>query len=557
MGEVFLAEQVRDASYRKQVCIKRMHPHLAHDRDFVALFEQEARLGALLRHTNIVPVIDFGADRGAPFIVMEYVRGADLKTILKKRPKLPLDVVWVILHDIAEAFVHAHSAQKERPAIIHRDFSPGNLIVTPEGACLLTDFGIAKPLVRDYTKTDSIKGKLRYFAPETLVHQVYDVRTDLFAVGVTIYRAVTGIHPFDGDADFLTLQRIVAGEREPVKALRPDCPDDLVGIIDKLLMTDPAQRFQSVLELSDALRPVAARTRRELGALAREAAGIEAVPAAAVPEPELAPSGTWPAKRALRAGTSAGGQQAISPLAETDPAPTRPERPIASRLPQSQAVSVQVTSREAHPPTRPLSSSAHRSSPSANLARPALALSALGTLVILGIVVGAATYVLNGKWTSRGGPPADGPSSVVMASAPAEEDAGAAPLDAAPPTADAGSSHTDVNDALVVDDPPSGSADASASGGEGSVREAPEPMVQVDSGSAEAFDAPTRHGSLRVTVYPWGDVFVNGRRQGRSPVEVRLPAGMHSIAVGRSRVEQRRRVRIRAGRRATEHFDLE
>ena len=154
---------------------------------------------------------------------------------------------------------------------MHRDVSPSNLLIRPDGTAILSDFGVSKPLSGPAaeTHTQAIKGKVHYFAPETLTRKVNDARTDLFSIGVTLFEAVTGEVPFGGDTIFVIYEQIVNGRRKPVTELRADCPKELVAIIDRLLETEADARFQNAVELLRALPPLPAAARLELGELVR------------------------------------------------------------------------------------------------------------------------------------------------------------------------------------------------------------------------------------------------------------------------------------------------
>ncbi len=284
MAETFVAEREGPGGFVQRVCLKRILPAFANDAEFVRLFLQEARLAARLRHNNIVGVLDFGREESGYFLALELIEGADLRKLLRTHPehRLPIPVAVLIAGDVALALEYAHALGGE--GIVHRDISPSNILLSQAGEVKLGDFGIAKAMQgAGATATNSLKGKIPYMAPEQMRMTDIDGRSDLFALGVVLYEMLTGRRPFDGSTDVQTMTRIMQGEREPIRRLRPDVPPPLVRIVDRLLHPDRDRRYRDAGDLLDALSPLlpSAATRRQLARMVSEAAEA---PDAAPPE---------------------------------------------------------------------------------------------------------------------------------------------------------------------------------------------------------------------------------------------------------------------------------
>jgi len=253
MAETYLGRRVGPGGFDQQVCIKRVLPLFADDEEFVRLFLDEARLTAGLAHVNVVQVVDFGTEEEAPFLVLELVRGVDLRRLLRTArahdERLAPGVVAYLAHELGAALEHAHGE-----AIVHRDISPSNVLVSVAGEVKLTDFGIAKALAQPkYTQTQVVKGKVPYMAPEYAREGRFETRSDLYALGVTLYEAATGRRPYKGRTEVETLEQALAGDHPPLRAIAPDVGPELEALIHRLIRPDPAERFESAAALLEAL----------------------------------------------------------------------------------------------------------------------------------------------------------------------------------------------------------------------------------------------------------------------------------------------------------------
>ncbi|MBE2250365.1 MAG: protein kinase [Myxococcus sp.] len=262
MGEVFLAKQRGG----ELVTLKRILPHLTENPRFLRLFLDETRIASRLVHPNIARITEFNEVDGTWFVAMEYVPGKDLRELLKRardvEHPIPVQVVAKMALQIAAALEHAHAAtdaQGRSLRIVHRDVSPHNILVTPDGTVKLIDFGVAKAANKSmHTATGILKGKFPYMAPEQASAKAVDGRTDVFALGIVMWEALTGSYLFRGKTDAMTVKAVRACEVPLVTERRLDCPPALERIVMKALRKGPSERYQSARELHDALAVVCA-----------------------------------------------------------------------------------------------------------------------------------------------------------------------------------------------------------------------------------------------------------------------------------------------------------
>ena len=261
MAELFLARQVGLDGFEKVVAIKRILAHLAHDQEFVQMFQDEARIVAKLHHPNIVQIYDLGKSDDTYFIAMEYIAGRNLSSVAKKaRAKgvaLPPTHIAQCISQACEGLYYAHTRHdiNGKPLqIVHRDVSPQNIIVSFSGAVKLVDFGIAKAATKiAHTRAGVLKGKYAYMSPEQIRGQATDCRSDLFAVGIVLYELLCGQRPFEKENSIQTLKSIVQDEAVSCQQLNPAIPDPLAQIIERCLSKTPDERFQTAQEIQLAL----------------------------------------------------------------------------------------------------------------------------------------------------------------------------------------------------------------------------------------------------------------------------------------------------------------
>jgi serine/threonine-protein kinase len=261
MAEVFRAESEGLQGFRKQVAIKRVLPHLSEKKKFIAMFLDEARVTAQLTHSNCVQVFDIGVGDNAYFIVMEYVDGANLKSIaesLKKQGKdFPVAAAAFIAQEICKGLSYAHELtdQNGMPLnMVHRDMSPPNVLVTKYGEVKIVDFGLAKASSQlEKSEPGIIKGKFSYLSPEAAMGQEVDSRTDIFAVGIILWELLAGQRLFLGDTDFQTVKKVQQAQVPPISQVNRRVPPELERIVNKSLAKDLTQRYGTARELGQDL----------------------------------------------------------------------------------------------------------------------------------------------------------------------------------------------------------------------------------------------------------------------------------------------------------------
>ncbi len=268
MAEVFLARDKSPSGIEKLVVLKRVLPQHNRNPEFLNMFRDEARIGAMLQHPNLVQMFEMGSHEGVPFISMEYLNGEDVRglyKVLRERGQpLRLDVALLILSQVCAGLQYAHErvGLDGKPLnIVHRDISPQNVFVTYEGGVKVVDFGIARSENRlNQTQHAMMKGKIAYMAPEQVMSEPLDRRTDVYAVGVMLYEMTTGQRPFRRDNEVATMRAIVDDALTPPQKLVPGYPPELSAIVVKALARKREQRFQSAQELQVAIEGFA-RTR--------------------------------------------------------------------------------------------------------------------------------------------------------------------------------------------------------------------------------------------------------------------------------------------------------
>ena len=261
MAELFLAKQVGLDGFEKVVAIKRILAHLAHDQDFVQMFQDEARIVAKLHHPNIVQIYDLGKSGETYFIAMEYIPGRNLSSVAKKaRAKaepLPPTHIARCISQACEGLYYAHTRDDTNGQpleIVHRDVSPQNIIVSFSGSVKLVDFGIAKAATKiAHTRAGVLKGKYAYMSPEQIRGERTDARSDLFAVGIVLYELLCGRRPFEKENSIQTLKAIVQEEPVPCQSLNDDIPDVLAAIIERCLKKTAGERYQTAQDVQLAL----------------------------------------------------------------------------------------------------------------------------------------------------------------------------------------------------------------------------------------------------------------------------------------------------------------
>lgn len=260
MAAVFLGRLRGVAGFAKLVVIKRMHAHLSYDKRFIELFANEGRVVAQLSHPNICQVHELGDEDGSLFLVMEYLQGVPWEELVRVLPRdsRELPLLIGVLAQACEGLHYAHQLRDhsgQATPVIHRDVSPQNLFITTDGICKVLDFGVAKMSTSDrYSQSGLIKGKLPYMAPEQIRGEPVDSRTDVFAMGVVLWEALTGKRLFVRSSDYLVWKAVTEEPITPVSELRPDLPRRIEQIVRCALQRDPEHRYPSIQMLAQEMR---------------------------------------------------------------------------------------------------------------------------------------------------------------------------------------------------------------------------------------------------------------------------------------------------------------
>src|SRR5690348_15338220 len=250
----------RDLRLGREVAVKVLRQDLARDPSFQVRFRREAQAAASLNHPSIVAVYDTGEDRSAlgatPYIVMEYVEGETLRDVLRREGHLDPDRAMELAADICGALDFSH-----RNGIVHRDVKPGNVMITPDGAVKVMDFGIARAVsdsAATMTSTAAVIGTAQYLSPEQARGESVDARSDVYSVGCLLYELVTGAPPFTGDSPVSVAYQHVREDPRLPSSINPVIPPALDAILLKAMSKNPANRYQSAAEMrNDLLRAIA------------------------------------------------------------------------------------------------------------------------------------------------------------------------------------------------------------------------------------------------------------------------------------------------------------
>jgi serine/threonine protein kinase len=315
MASVHLARVEGNPGFEKLVALKRIHPHLACEREYVEMFLDEARIASRITHSNVCSVFDFGEADGEYFIAMEYLVGEPLSRVHRRvladvdqrnSRLLPMRMARII----AQACEGLHAAHELADAageslhVVHRDVSAENLFVTYDGATQVVDFGIAHARQRVHnSEAGQVKGTFPYMAPEQMTSAVVDRRVDIWALGAVLWELLTLRKLFLRETDVNTMYAVLSGEIQPPSAYRSEVTEELDEIVLKALQRSPDERWQSAREMGKALRrylakqaeligpaeiadwmrqlfPSGEQRKRELMEIARSREGVESEPEA-------------------------------------------------------------------------------------------------------------------------------------------------------------------------------------------------------------------------------------------------------------------------------------
>src|ERR1700730_10947736 len=245
MGVVYRARDLKlDRTVAiKTVSISALEPNA--EREYRARFVIEAQAAGRLSHPGIVTIFDV-REEAEPYLVMEYIEGQSLQKLLSRENRtLPLSTTLRLIQEIADALHYAHAQ-----GVVHRDIKPANILVDADGHAKIADFGIAKLNQTELTLPGQVLGSPAYMSPEQLSEGDVDGRSDLFSLGVILYAMLTGHRPFHGDSATTGCIKLVNHDPLPVSVFRSKLPPELDQIVSRAIAKDPAQRYQSGMEMA-------------------------------------------------------------------------------------------------------------------------------------------------------------------------------------------------------------------------------------------------------------------------------------------------------------------
>lgn len=526
MAEIYLArepERVAGAGDRHLV-IKRVLSHVADDPTFVNMFFDEARLAMRLQHPAIVHMYEFGEEAGSYFLAMEWVDGVALgKTIRKAREQdgVPAPIAVKITAVVAEALHYAHHVVGDdgRPlGIVHRDVSPQNVVISYDGSVKLLDFGIAKAADQSrHTDDGQVKGKFAYMSPQQCVGDEVDGRSDVFALGVCLYEALTGRPLYHRKTQYETMRAVIEDPVPSILKFRPELSPDLDAIVKKALAKQPADRFATAGDMQIALE-------RWLGKQGE-----------VVPPPRIAAYLSELYGNDFRGGPMVDSTPFGQSFQGSIPVPSSSIPPALISGPQSTASAVSSSSAVVVPTRRWLP----------------VALALLLLTLLVGAGVGGYAW-----WEAQRAPE-------VAHVAPGAPLATPPPPSAVPVVPALPTPSTANSMAAAVEDPPE-AAVPEATPMDEVARLEPTPMdapapMRANMRQAPATMAATGAGTLSVNTRPWSKVYVGERLIGTTPIG-RAPVDAGTVRlrlVDRDGNEHRRQVEVRAGEDTRSFFDLQ
>ncbi len=289
MATVYLARLAGVGGFQRFVAIKRLHPHLAKEQEFVEMFLDEARLAAGIHHPNVVPILEVGASERGYYLVMEYIEGDTLARLLARAAttggKIPPEISIRILLDMLHGLHAAHELKDEKglaTELVHRDVSPQNILVGMDGVSRITDFGVARAASRlSATRVGQLKGKIAYMAPEQAAGDTgVDRRADIFSAGIVLWEVLASRRLFKAENEAATLSRVVSEPIPNLHELAPDIHAQISLVCMKALERDPDKRFGTCAQFADVLERATAAvgkiaSPREVAAYVSEIIGTE------------------------------------------------------------------------------------------------------------------------------------------------------------------------------------------------------------------------------------------------------------------------------------------
>lgn len=248
MGAVYKA---RDPLIDRLVALKTITGGPSAQKNLLDRFYQEARSAGALQHPNIVTIYELGHEKNTPFIAMEYLEGESLDRIIDQKPVLPLSVKLGYIVRVIDALAYAHQHN-----VVHRDVKPANIMVTKEGVVKVVDFGIARLTDMSMTQPNMMIGSRAYMSPQQYKGERADARSDIWALGVSLYELLAYRRPFTGDSEAELMFHIIYEKPEDLLSLSPECSEELVPIVNKMLEKKSEDRYQTMDDVLHAIEPI-------------------------------------------------------------------------------------------------------------------------------------------------------------------------------------------------------------------------------------------------------------------------------------------------------------
>ncbi len=250
IGGMAIVYRAVDLRTGHNVAVKVLRPEYNEDSEFISRFQREAEAASKMTHHNIVNLLDVGMDGENRYLVMEYVQGKTLKTVIQERGKLSPALAGQIAIRILSALEHAH-----RNGIVHRDIKPQNILVHADGHIKVADFGIARIANSStLTKGDNVMGSVHYFSPEQARGEGANATSDIYSTGIVLYEMLTGRVPYDGDNPVAVAMQHLHATPIPIQNLAPDVPPALVRVCMKAMEKNPAMRYQTARDMAADIR---------------------------------------------------------------------------------------------------------------------------------------------------------------------------------------------------------------------------------------------------------------------------------------------------------------
>ena len=323
MGTVYKAY---DPLLARVVAVKVISTQMHGQPELRERFFREARAAAQLDHPNIITVYDLGEQEGTPYLAMQFLEGRDLEQRMRDPGGMPLSGKIEIALQVASGLAHAHGS-----GIVHRDIKPANVFITDDGQVKILDFGLARLVTSELTRSNMMVGTVSYMAPEQLRAEKADHRADIFSLGVVLYKLIGGRKPFQAESFASTMYKILEETPEPLERLDPELPPRLIAVVDRALAKNPDHRYQVmadlIRDLEAAYEPIRGSDRRvinQLESTLRTGLGVrpKSNPSEVAADPDAptvvasVPPGGWPASSV---GPASVGQFSAPPQAPPPP----------------------------------------------------------------------------------------------------------------------------------------------------------------------------------------------------------------------------------------------